>query len=71
MNDFDRIVVDKVNEKLAIEMKETWDEFDARFAREHAKTATIVSAKHIAELAASSFKCNEMCKEVERLHAEL
>jgi hypothetical protein len=71
VDDFDRIVTDKVNERLAIEMKETWDEFDARLERELAKAATIVSAKHSAELAASSVKYNEMCKEVERLHAEL
>jgi hypothetical protein len=71
VDDFDRIVADKVNERLVIEMKETWDEFDARLERELAKVAIIVTAKHSAELAASLVKYNEMCKEVERLHAEL
>ena len=71
VDDFDRMVADKVNERLATEMKETWDEFNARLERELAKATTTVSAKHNTELAASSAKYNEMCKEVKRLHAEL
>ena len=68
----DRVVSSVVfNERLATEMNETWDEFDARLARELSKATTIVSAKHSAELAASFAKYNEMYKEVKRLHAEL
>ena len=62
MVDLDRFVADKLNERLAIGMKETWDEFDARLELELAKTSTFINAKHNAELAASFAKYNEMCK---------
>ena len=71
VDDFDRIVADKVSERLATEMKENQNEFDARLKRELAKASTIVSAKHNTELADPFAKYNEMCKEVKHSHAEL
>jgi hypothetical protein len=41
-------------------MKKTRDAFDAKLERKLAKAATIVSAKHSAELADASTKYNKM-----------